>query len=249
MPEIPIALQMYTIRDVAEADYVGALRKVAEIGYDGIELAGMPIPASEAKAVLAELGLKAPSMHAGYRDLISDAGPSIEMALDFGEQYITCAMLPRDFWSEEGYRGAAKELSRVGEECAKHGLELCYHNHAFEFQKFGGKYGYEILMGESNPKYLKAQIDTYWVQHGGEDPVGLIKRYAGRCPLIHMKDMAADAERSFAEVGEGILDFGAIIQASISAGAKWFIVEQDTCKGNALDCVRTSLVNLRKMLG
>jgi sugar phosphate isomerase/epimerase len=90
-------------------------------------------------------------------------------------------------------------------------------------------------------------LDTYWVKHGGEDPVAYIKKLSGRCPILHLKDMADDAERSFAEVGEGILDFPAIFAAGEKAGAVWAMVEQDICPGDPLDSIRTSLANLRKM--
>ena len=248
MPSIPVALQMYTVRDVAESDFLGTVRKVAEIGYSGIELAGVPVPAQDLKDAMDDLGLEAASIHFGYQALTEDASACIETAVAVGCRYVTCSgLFTKLRETAEGFEQAGVELSRAGRKCAEHGIELCYHNHSFEFARFGGKYAYDILFESSDRHFLKAQIDTYWVRHGGEDPAAYIRKYAGRCPLVHLKDMADDAERSFAEVGEGILDFEAIFKASEAAGVQWYIVEQDFCKGSSLDSARTSFENLKRM--
>jgi sugar phosphate isomerase/epimerase len=246
--QIPVALQLYSVRDHAAADYLGTLRKVAQIGYAGVELAGTPIPISEIKKVCADLGLAIPSAHFGYDALVSETTATIEAAMEMGVSYVTCSGLFNELReTEAGCRKGGGALSKAGEELAKHGIELCYHNHSFEFQKLDGKTVYDILFESSDPRYLKAQLDTYWVLHGGEDPVALIRRLSGRCPLLHIKDMADDAERSFAEIGEGILDFGAIFSAAQDAGVQWYIVEQDTCKRDPFESVKISLDNLNKM--
>ncbi|MDO8683746.1 MAG: sugar phosphate isomerase/epimerase [Armatimonadota bacterium] len=248
MANIPVALQMYTLRNEANADYLGVLKSVAEMGYAGVELAGMPIPAKDIRKALDGLSLVAPSMHVGYNDLVNDVQRLIVEGREIGVSYITCSGIFNDLRkSAEGYKTAAEALSLAGEQCVKQGLELCYHNHAFEFDKFDGKCGYDILFENSAPRYLKAQIDTYWVQFAGEDPAAYIRRYAGRCPLVHLKDMAKDEERAFEVIGNGILDFNAIFKASEAAGVTWYIVEQDICKGNPLECVRESLDNLKRM--
>ena len=104
----------------------------------------------------------------------------------------------------------------------------------------------DILYEESAPDTLQAQLDVYWVQHGGVDPVSYIRTWASRCKVLHLKDMLDNEERSFAEVGEGILDWPAIFAAAAEVGVALGIVEQDTCSGPSLDSARISFENLRK---
>jgi sugar phosphate isomerase/epimerase len=109
-----------------------------------------------------------------------------------------------------------------------------------------GEYGLDILYANSDPRWVQAELDTYWIQHGGENPTAYIKKYEGRAPLIHIKDMANDAGRSFAEVGAGILDWPSIFHAAEAGGAVAYIVEQDTCPGDPLDSIRISIENLKQ---
>jgi len=248
MRKIPIALQMFSIRNEAHADYVGALRAVAEIGYAGVEPAGCFIPPVEIRKALDDLGLVAPSGHFPYEDMVNQTTQTIETALTLGMQYITCPAIPSEMRdSADGFRTAGERLARAGEVCARRGLGLCYHNHNFEFKTFDGKYGNDILFESGDARYLKAQVDTGWVQYAGEDPAAYILRYSGRCPLVHLKDMAGDAERSPTEVGNGIADFHAIFDACQAAGTEWYIVEQDECAGSPIESVRISFENLKRM--
>ena len=249
MANIPVALQMYTVRDESAKDFVGTLRKVAEIGYAGVELAGTGgLSAKELKEVLDDLGLQRAGNHTGMDALRGDLQAAIEFNLEFGNPYVVLPSLPGE-WREdgEGFRSACGPLNEVGAACKKNGLTFCYHNHSFEFQKFDGKYGLDILYEGTDPELVKGEVDTYWVQHGGEDPAAYIRKYAGRCPLIHLKDMEDAPDRAFTEVGNGILDFEAIFAASEAGGAEWYIVEQDTCKRPSLESARISFENLKKM--
>jgi sugar phosphate isomerase/epimerase len=166
--------------------------------------------------------------------------------LTVGSKYIVCPYMPDDRRVDgDAWKRVAEELNGIGETCAKHGLTLCYHNHSFEFEKFNGEYGLDILYGNSDPKYLQAELDLYWVKRGGESPVEYVEKYANRLPLLHIKDMANDAEQSFAEFGNGILDWDAILPAAEKAGAQWYIVEQDVCKRPCLESVEISFKNLQ----
>jgi sugar phosphate isomerase/epimerase len=141
----------------------------------------------------------------------------------------------------------AREASEVARRLAQGGIGFVYHNHSFELEKFGDKTGLRILYDESDPEAFTSEIDTYWIQHGGENPAEYIRKYANRCPLVHLKDMLADEQKTFAEVGGGILDWPAIFKASEAAGAKWYIVEQDRCQRPPLESVKISFENLKKM--
>ncbi|MGQ9630370.1 MAG: sugar phosphate isomerase/epimerase family protein [bacterium] len=250
MTKVPVALQLYTVRDESAKDFVGTLRKVSEMGYAGVEFGGTygSLKASELKALLEELKLKVAGNHVSFDLLEKDIDSVMDFNIEIGNRYIICPAMPQDRrGSEEGFRKFARAMNSIGKACKKRGLQFCYHNHAFEFQKFGDKYALDILYESSDPDLVKAEIDTYWVQYGGGDPAKYIRRYAGRCPLVHLKDMADDPDRSFAEVGEGVLDFKSIFAASSAAGVEWYVVEQDKCKRPSLESARLSLKNLKSM--
>ena len=248
MTNIPIALQMYTLREQATEDFVGTMRRVAEIGYAGVEFAGYGgLSATEMKALLEELDLRPAGSHVSVQMLENELSAVMDYSLEIGNPYVVCPFLPPDRWQEEAsLRATAQSLNRIGAACKEQGLQFCYHNHAFEFQTLGGKYVLDILYEDTEPELVQAEVDTYWVQFAGLDPAELIERYSERVTLVHLKDMDPE-DRSFAEVGEGTLDWEAVFAASEAAGAEWYIVEQDRCKRPPLESVRLSLENLRAM--
>ena len=244
-----IALQMYTLRDVKD-DLATTLRRVAEIGYEGVEMAGFgDLSAEQLRATLDELGLKMVGSHTGFNALRDDLAGVVNTNRILGNRYIVCPSVPGNQRSSaEGYRQFAQTLNEIGAQLRDAGLQLCYHNHAFEFEdRFDGQYGLDILYENSDPQLLQAEIDTYWVQKGRVDPAAYIRKYVGRAPLIHIKDMANDGKESFAEVGTGSLDWPAIFEASEAGGAVAYIVEQDICPGDPFDSVRISLENLKEI--
>jgi len=247
MARIPVALQLYTVRDETAKDFLGTLEKVAQIGYEGVEFAGTGgLSPSELKKALNDPGLKPAGSHVGIDQLKGNLDAVIEYNLEIGNKYVVCPYMPEEMrGSASQWREAAETLSEIGAKCREKGLILCYHNHAFEFQKFDGKYGFDILYESSDPECLKAEIDTFWVKFGGGDPAEYIRKLAGRCPLIHLKDMGEDG-KTFMEVGEGIMDFQAIFDASEKGGVEWYIVEQDVCQRPSLESARISFENLRR---
>jgi sugar phosphate isomerase/epimerase len=249
MANLPVGIQLYTVRDKLEEDYVGTIQKVAEIGYEGVELAGHgPLSVGELKNLLGDLGLKPVASHEPI-DLLEDSLSSvIDFSKELGLRFVVCPWMPEERRKDaEGWKATAHTLEVAGKELLEQGLILCYHNHSFEFEKFDGKSGFDIFYEAANPELVKAELDVYWIQHGGDDPVETIRRFAGRCPLIHVKDMADDADRSFIEVGEGIIDMPAVFQAAALAGAEWMLVEQDRCSGDSLESAQTSLENLKRL--
>ncbi|MBN1991683.1 MAG: sugar phosphate isomerase/epimerase [Anaerolineae bacterium] len=249
MSKLPIAVQMYTVRAAAARDFRGALRQVARIGYPAVELAGtFGLSIAELQQILADLGLKVVSAHVSLADLRANLDRQIETYLALGAEYLVCPSLPQDERSDEArYRAAAAELNDIGRRCRAKGLLFCYHHHAFEFVQFNGKTGLEILWGNSDPAHVQLETDTYWAQAGGLDPAQILRRWAGRVPLVHVKDMSAGTPPTFAEVGAGVLDWPGIFAAAKESGAKWYIVEQDTCPGDPLASLQVSFDNLVQM--
>jgi sugar phosphate isomerase/epimerase len=245
-----IALQLYTLRDLTKNDMASTLRQVAEIGYEAVEPAGYgDLSVEQLKATLDELGLKVVGNHVGFTALQENLAGVVSDNRLLDNHYIVCPSIPaQQRSSADGYRQFAQTLNEIGRQLHDAGLQLCYHNHAFEFEdRFDRQYGLDILYESSDPQLVQAEIDTYWVQKGRVDPAAYIRKYSGRTPLIHIKDMADDENGSFAEVGTGTLNWPEIFEATESGGATAYIVEQDICPGNPLESVRLSLDNLKKM--
>jgi sugar phosphate isomerase/epimerase len=249
MPKHPIAVQMYSLRDNVAANYVGTLRAVAELGYSAVELVTLgDFKASELRTELDTLGLQVAGMHVALDRLEHDLDAAIADVLALGGRKIVCPWLPPERrGSADIYHALAKTLNRVGRACQAKGLQLCYHHHDFEFQHFDDTTGLAIIFGETDPALVQAELDVYWAAFAGVDPVGLLRRMSGRVPLVHLKDMAADQSRTFAEVGHGVLDFPAILAACDDAGVEWFIVEQDQSARPPLESVGMSLTYLRSL--
>lgn len=249
--KLPVTLQMYTLRDDASRDFAGTLKKVAEIGYAGVELAGLGgNTAAEVKRLLDENNLLACGAHVGLEALENSFDQVVSDAVTLGYEYVIVPYLADDRRkSMDDYKRLANLLNTIGDRLKPNDLQLCYHNHAFEFEKFGGDvYAYDVLFGETDPDLVKVEMDAFWVTKAGEDPATYLRKYAGRVPLIHIKDMTPAPESTFAEVGAGVIDFSKIFEAAEIGGTEYYVVEQDqTFKHPPLESVRISFENLKRM--
>jgi sugar phosphate isomerase/epimerase len=252
MPDLQCAaLQLYTVRDLTAKDFAGTVKKVADIGYKFVELAGYGSAgnAKAARKALDDAGLKACSGHYAIEVLERNIQQVVEDAQTLGIDTLVCPFLVENRRKDaKGYEATAKVLETAGSLLHGHGLILCYHNHNFEFQKFGDKTGLDIIFENTAPHLVAAEVDVYWVQHAGSDPVAVIEKYGERVRLLHLKDMAAGPEKRFAPVGTGTLKFDAILAAAKKAGVRWGIVEQDQTYGTPpLEAIKASMENLKKL--
>ncbi|MDW8145076.1 MAG: sugar phosphate isomerase/epimerase [Roseiflexaceae bacterium] len=245
----PLSLQMYTLRDQAATDYVGTLRKVKEIGYDAVELAGLGgISAAKLRQELDAIGLIVSGAHVPIEMLESQLDTIIADMQTLGAPYLICPWAPPERRSSaDNYRTLARVLNDIGAAVANAGLTFCYHHHDVELHSFGNTTGLHILLHECDPRAVAFEIDVYWAAYAGVDPVQLINEFAERAPLIHLKDMAPGS-RTFAEVGHGVLNIPAILRAARAAGAQWFVVEQDICQRPPLESVRMSYAYLKGLM-
>jgi sugar phosphate isomerase/epimerase len=151
------------------------------------------------------------------------------------------------FESREDVLDKARIFNQIGENCHKRGMQFLYHNHNWEFTRFDGEYAYDTLLEATDPALVKMELDTYWVKRGGEEPAEYLRRLHDRCPLLHVKDVEPGEEQFFAEVGEGTLDWDAILREAEAAGTAWLVVEQDRCRRPPLESIAISLRNLQQM--
>ena len=251
MAKMQISLQLYTVRDLTAKDFAGTIKQVAQIGYRYVELAGYGNlkSADEVKKVLADNGMKVSGAHAAIETLEGDLNKVLDDSQIVGNKNVICPWMPENRRKDAaGWKQAAAALDKIGRACHERGFDFAYHNHSFEFQKFDGKYGYDILWENSQPHLVKAEVDTYWIKHGGEDPAAYIRKLGRRVLLLHLKDMAKGEDKKFAPVGTGILDFKGILAAAEENAVEFGAVEQDTCyETPPLEAIKISFENLKKM--
>lgn len=261
-----VGLQLYTVRDAMQKNAVDTISKIAKIGFTSVEGAtytgtqnfyGMA-PKAFAE-VLKDNGLIMPSCH--YRlgeekvngeivkgTMLHEWDKAVDDAAAVGLKYMVCAYLSVD--ERKGldhYKYVADQLNIAGEKCKKAGIQLCYHNHDFEFVQQDNQYPFDILLG-ADKDLVKMEMDLYWVNKAGKDPIQLFNDHPGRFPLLHLKDMDNTAQHAFTEVGNGVINFKEILKHSKKAGLQYFFVEQDKCPGSPFDSITQSLKYIKKNL-
>ncbi|MBS1747963.1 MAG: sugar phosphate isomerase/epimerase [Bacteroidetes bacterium] len=262
-----IGLQLYTVRDAMQKDPAATLEKVAKIGYNSVE--GATYSGTEdfygmdAKAfagLLKNNGLIMPSCHyrlgedkLGLSDfkgtILHGWDKAVEDANAAGLQYMVCAWLsPAERGNIDHYKLLAAHLNKAGETCKKAGLQLCYHNHDFEFIEDNGQLPYTVLLSDTDAELVKFETDLYWLTKAGQKPADIYNAHPGRFPLWHVKDMDNTAQHAFTEVGNGVIDFKDIFKSADVAGLKYFFVEQDMTPGDPFDSIKKSIAYIKQNL-
>ncbi len=243
---------MYTLREFCKtpADIATTLKRVKQIGYDAVQVSGMgPIDAKELARILKNEGLICCATHVGLEQMENEAEKIIDDHRLWGCRYTAIGgYFPKDGGSDADWIAFPPRFNAIAKLYAGSGLSIGYHNHSHELVRHGGEPVLKTLIDKLDPSVFM-EIDTYWITHGGGDPVQWIERCKGRIPCVHLKDMliTAKKEQQMAEVGEGNLNFPAIIAACRKVGTEWFIVEQDVCQRDPFESLTISLRNLKGM--
>lgn len=256
-----VGAQLYTVRDFMKepSEMARSLAKIRAIGYQAVQVSGTgPIEESELAKMCAGEGLAICATHEPTKTILEEPARIVERLQKLGCKY-TAVPSPGggglDSSSVEGVLDFARRMDEAGAVLHQAGCTLMYHNHAGEFVRVGEgaarKTILEHFYDSTAPENLAGEIDTYWVQFGGGDPVAWCKKLSGRLPVIHLKDYQFTAENKpgFAEIGYGNLDIRAIIEASEAGGCEWFVVEQDTTPGDPFDSLRMSFEFLKQNFG
>lgn len=267
---LPIAIQLYTVRDEAAADFEGTLRAVKSMGYEGVEFAGLcgKTPA-EIKALCAEIGLVPVSAHVPYYEMVGDPRGVLSAYAEIGCRYVAIPYLTPELRpGTDGFAQVVENAAMLGKIAKELGMTLLYHNHDFEFDKVDGKYALEVLYDTVPADLLETELDTCWVRVGGEEPAAYVRKFTGRAPVVHLKDFVGsksdnmyaligiESEKAeeptafeFRPVGMGVQDMPAIVAAAEAAGADWVVVEQDqpSLGLTPLECAAESIAYLRTL--
>ena len=249
-----IAAQLFTIRDHIKTrqDFAASMEKIRNIGYRAVQTSKLgPIADADVKRIVDDNGLTICNTHVNVDDLLNDIDGVIAQHKLWNCRHVAIGGMPLELrGSEAGFWRFVEIADGIGERLAAADLTFSYHNHSFEFVQFGGRTGLELLLEETDPRYVQMELDTYWIQHGGGDPVAWIERVAGRMPVVHLKDMVmlpsedGRGQQAMAEVGAGNMNFPAILAACQRAGVEWYAVEQDFCAGDPFDSLAISYRNL-----
>ncbi len=250
--KLPVAVQLYSVRDEMEKDFYGTIKAMKELGYDGVEFAGLfgEEPA-KIKAFCEEIDIVPISAHVPYYDMLEDPEKVIADYAEIGCKYVVVPYLTEECRpGTDGFAATVEGIRKIGEAAKKLGIQLLYHNHDFEFVKIGEEYALDVLYSTIPADLLQTEIDTCWVNVAGVNPAEYVEKYSGRAPVVHLKDFrksgsgqgkmyaligiedeesseAEESSFSFMPVGHGMQDIPAILAACENAGAEWVVVEQD----------------------
>ena len=244
-----LGAQLFTLRDYTqtEKDLDYSLSQVAQMGYETVQISAIgPIAPEKVRQICDKHGLKIVLTHTDPGRILNDTEAVIEEHNIMGCDYIGIGMMPGKYRTPEWLWHFADDYKEPAKKIAAAGKLLMYHNHNFEFQKFGGKLVIDTLLEDFAPDELGFTLDTYWVQMGGADVCRWMEKLSGRIPCIHLKDMAVkNYEPIMAPVMEGNMNFDDILKLAPSCGVKHLLVEQDVCQTSPFDCLRQSFNNLQ----
>lgn len=260
IPETQIAAQLYTVRDFMHTarDFQETLAKIRKIGYQAVQISGaqamtgdMPeVSALEARRMLDDLGLACIATHRSWDALRDQTEREIEFHKALRCNFAAIGSLPGEYQASgaDGYAAFVRDCAPTIAQLKAAGIRFGYHNHAFEFARpaAGSKALFDTFIELAGPDFC-LEIDVYWAAHAGLNPERLIERCRGRVPIIHVKDKEmVGNEAVMAPVGEGNLDWPHLIPACAKAGVEWYAVEQDDCRRDPFDCLRSSFEFLRR---
>lgn len=268
VPDI-LGAQLYTVRSLIPDKAEETIKAIAEMGYKAVELGRADLPTL--LPLCKKYNLATPSAHFEYATLTGKwenyggkpprPGYNLQVALTeakkAGVEYFTIPYIsPKDRAGMNMFIRLANQLNQAGELAAKQGIKVGYHNHAFEFTKYGKFTGFEILLENMDPDKAFIEFDIFWAKVAGNDPAALIRKYPRHIKLVHLKDMRANtpemreenvAKESFKALGEGVIDLADVLEAAKRVGVAYCFVEQDQTPGDPLESLKASYDYLQKM--
>lgn len=245
MAQLGIGLQLYSVRNQLEQDFVGTLKKVAAMGYEGVEFAGIygGLSGKELAALVQDLGLKVVGTHTSIYRLRDNLEEEVQFHVDLGAPYCVAPWLPEEFRTSAAFPEILSVMQRAGDAFSKVGIGFGYHNHDFEFiVKIDGQYMLDALFERTDATKVQAELDVGWVYEAGVDTLAYVEKYSGRLPLVHLKDFAKDSAGNWVTmpVGKGTTPIKEVIPVAEKAGSSWLIVEQDNSTGDIMQEIAES---------
>lgn len=239
-----LAVQLYNFRELTPKDYAGVIRKVAAMGYDGVECAGFDgTTVRDAAKLFKELGLTVVGAHSPFP--IGDKKDEIlDISSAFGCKYMIVAHIgPNDVKDMDAVKNLCDRVNEAQANSKARGMTMMIHNHWWEYARMDGKLIADIMIERLDPAVL-FELDTYWIKVGGSDPVERVQKMGKRSPVLHIKDGPGDRDLPMTAIGQGFMDFPAILKAG-GANTEWWIMEADRVAGDPLEVARESVVYMK----
>lgn len=245
----PLGVQLYSFREQMLEDATGTLELIADLGFSEVESARSSkglyygLTPSEMKAVCKDLGL---ILRSGHVHLDDQWQQTLAQAAEAGQEYVVCSTMPSNGQTIDNYQRVADAFNQAGEDCAAMNMKFGYHNHEYEFEQDKGRILFDVLLEETDPALVHMELDLGWVVAAGQDPQDYFKRYPGRFPLWHLKDMDL-WENESTEFGKGGLDIAAMMKSRQSSGVKHIFIEQEEYASSPAESMRHNLDYLRNL--
>ena len=235
----PVGVQAYSFRNYFPKDIPGTLDRIQEMGITEIEGGGGRIPAEEYRKMCDARGIRIPSTGASFKDLEEDPMSIVETAKTLGSKYVMCAWVPHEngVFTLEDAQNAIRVFNNAGRVLKENGLIFCYHAHGYEFQPYNEGTLLDYIIEETDPAYVSFEMDIFWIQFGGGDPVQLMKKYGDRWKLLHLKDMKKGIEKNLSggtdvefnvPLGTGELDMPSILKEARKIGIAHYFIEDES---------------------
>jgi sugar phosphate isomerase/epimerase len=235
----PLGVQTYTFRRSIGADPAKVLDTIKKLGFKEIEGGGGRMHPVDFKKLCDERGISIPSTGAGYEELVNKIDSVVWKAKLLGAKYVMCAWIPHqnNELTFENAKKAVEDFNKAGKILKENGLTFCYHAHGYEFQPYENGTLLDYIFKNTNPEYVSFQMDIFWIQFGGGDPVALLKKYGSRWKMMHLKDMRKGTKKDLTgltsvendvTLNTGELDLPAILKEAKRIGIKHYFIEDES---------------------
>lgn len=236
----PVGVQAYSFRNYFPKDIPGTLDRIQSMGIKEIEGGSGKIDPTDYRKLCEARGISIPSTGAQFKELEEDPMKVVETAKALGSKYVMCAWVPhpnRGNFSKADADKAIAVFNAAGKVLAENGLTFCYHAHGYEFQPYENGTLLDYIITQTNPAYVSFEMDIFWVQFGGGDPVALLNKYGDRWKLLHLKDMKKGIKKDLTggtdveynvPLGTGQLDMEGILKAAKKIGIAHYFIEDES---------------------
>lgn len=225
IPRSGIGMHLYTVRNILNADPLGTLKALAEIGYKCVGVSSFQRPAAEIRDLCRETRLNPVIMHVAHQDITGNWAAKLADAKTIGVKWVVLSSFPGSMYTVDGIRLGAQQLNEAGAAARELGMGMLHHNHDTEFRVVDGVRLSDILFGETDPRLVGFELDLGWASRAGMDSRKLFSDNPRRFPVLHVKDH--DAAGAWTDVGHGVVDFGRIFEKADRAGVRYWLVERD----------------------
>jgi len=225
IPAHAIGMHLYTVRDLLATDPLATLQELAKIGYRCVGVSAFPRPAAEIRDMCRETRLNPVILHVAHSDITGDWTAKLDDARTIGVRWVVLSSFPSDMYTKEGMQRGARQLNEAGAAARELGMGMLHHNHDTEFRVVDGQSLYEILLAETDPRTVDFELDLGWAHRAGTDSRRLFADNPDRFPVLHVKDH--DGAGSWADVGDGVVDFPRIFGKADRGGVRYWLVERD----------------------